>query len=102
MGPNRSKISSKVFKLVLNFPPNGPHKLRWGFLKICVSECHRFIFKFQIHLCTYMEKPKTSIIWKTGDSRAKWGEICDTRGVIQSNNQSIDQSINQAIKQSSN
>ena len=32
------KLQPKVLKLVLNFPPNGPHKIGWGFLKFWVSD----------------------------------------------------------------
>ncbi len=27
------KLQPKLLKLVLNFPPSGPHKIGWGFLK---------------------------------------------------------------------
>ena len=91
MGPNGSEnfktllpqIAAKVFKIVLNFPPNGPHKKTTGggdfefrFSTIFFSDNFKFI------IVAYGEI-KTSFIWKKSNRRAKWSEIWDLWVVVQ-------------------
>ena len=74
------KLQQKVLKLFLNFPPNGPHKTTLGIFDIL--SLRFFISKISNSLILHpLEKPKTSIIWKTSDRTAKWNEIWDLREV---------------------
>ncbi len=69
------KLQPKAFKLFLNFLSNGPHKTTFGIFEILRLRFLMIFFrKFQIHHCP-MENPKTSIIWKMSDRRAKRSEI---------------------------
>ncbi len=45
------KSQSNVFKLLLNFPPNGPHKTRFGYFKSnfpIFNDCFFETYKFTI------------------------------------------------------
>ena len=66
------KSEPKFFKLFLNFPPNGPHKMALGIFKILSFRILTIFFRtFQIqHECTLWRSQKTSIIWKTSYRRA--------------------------------
>ncbi len=87
MGPNGSKnwksyssykSQPNVFKLTLNFPPNGLHKTTLGIFEILSFRFLTFFFfiqHFKLSIVPY--KPQTSIVWKTSDRRAKWNKICN-------------------------
>ncbi len=86
MGPNGAKISKgwssyklqpKVFKLVMNFPPNSPHKTTLGYFEFPIFS--DFFSKILSSPLYPMEKLKTSSIWKISDRRAKRSEIWDSR-----------------------
>ncbi len=70
------KSQQKAFKLFLNFLPNGPHKTAFGIFEILSLQfLMNFFSKISNSPLYLMEKPKTSIIWKTSDRRAKRSEI---------------------------
>ncbi len=80
MGPSRNENFPKVFKLFLNFLPNGPHKtfrifkiLSFRFLTIFFFEKKNFKFT----IVAYGEAKNLIYIWKTSDRRAKRSEIWD-------------------------
>ena len=70
------KSQPRVFKLVLNFPLNGPHKNGLGISEILSFRflTHLFLRNFKFTIVPY-GKLKTSILWKTSDRRAKRSEI---------------------------
>ncbi len=88
-GSNNSKFNSfyksqPVFKLVLNFPSNGPHKTTFGIFELLSFQfLTSFSENFKFTIVAYMEKLETSIIWKTSDGRAKQSEIWDSRVAVQ-------------------
>ena len=71
MGPIGAKISKcyssyksqpKVFKLVPNFPPYGPHKTTFGIFEILSFWfLTNFIWKFQIHHCSLRRNQKPQL-----------------------------------------
>ena len=88
MGVKISKRSSyksqpKVFKLFLNFLPIAPHKNTLIIFEILSLRFLMIFFSKISNSPLYpMEKPKTSIIWKTSDCRAKRSKTWDS-GVVQ-------------------
>ena len=74
------KSQPNVYKLVLNFPPNGPSS------QSNIGDFGNFEFAIFNDVCPKfsnsplysIEKPKTSILWKTGNRRAKRSEIWDS------------------------
>ncbi len=66
------KSQPKVLKLLLTFPPNGPHKIALGiFWNFEFPILNDFFFKnFKFTTVAYGEI-KNFIIWKTSDHRAK-------------------------------
>ncbi len=88
-------ISKTAEEFRMEFPLNGPHKntfgifFNWNCNDIFPSlTCDPLGVKISknatpiIQHCT-MGKPKTSIIWKTSDSREKRNEIWDARALFQ-------------------
>ncbi len=53
---------SQKFKLVLNFPPIGPHKITLGFLKFWVSPTLIFFENFKFTIAAYGETKKLSYL----------------------------------------
>ena len=58
------KSQPKAFKLVLTFPPNGPHKTRfWIFEILRLRLFNDFFFRnFQIHHCTLWRNQKPQLV----------------------------------------
>ncbi len=78
----------KVLKLILNFPPYGPHKTKFGIFKILNFRL-LMIFEFSmIEILNsplyHIGKPKTSVIWKTSNRRAKRSESWELRVLVKS------------------
>ena len=89
MGANISKRYSsyqsqpKVFKILPNFPPNGPHKTTFGIFESLSFRFLTFFFEnIKFTIIAYGDI-KTSIIWKTSARRAKRSESLDSRVVVQ-------------------
>ncbi len=70
MGAKISKCYSyesqpKVLKLVLNFPPNGPHRIMFGIFDILSFKFLIIFFrKFQIHDCNLWRNQKPQLSGK--------------------------------------
>ena len=59
------KSQPNVFKLVLNFPPSGPHKMTLGIFEILSFWFLTIFFrKFQIHHCTLWRNQKPQVCGK--------------------------------------
>ena len=74
------KWQPKDFKLVLKFPPNGPHKIMLGILEILSFRLLTIFFrKSQIHHydCSLWRNKKLQLYKKTSYRRAKRSEISD-------------------------
>ncbi len=59
------KLQPKVLKLVLNFPPNGPHKTTLGIFEILSFRFLMIFFrKFQFHHCSLWRNQKSQLSGK--------------------------------------
>ncbi len=76
------QIAAKSLKLVLNFPPNGPHKNRSGIFEILSCWFLKIFFENLKFIIVAYGEIKTSIIWKMSDRRAKLSEIWDSWVVL--------------------
>ncbi len=78
------RITGKFLKLVLLFPPNGPHKTTLGIFEILSYRCLTIFLlensKFPI--AAYGEIKKPLLIWKTSDHRAKRSKMWDSWDVV--------------------
>ncbi len=92
MGAKMSKCYSyqsqpKVFKLFLNFLPNGPHKMMFGIFEIFSFQILMIFFSkisnSPLHDCSLIWRIKNPNYLETIDCGAKLSEIWDSWVVIQ-------------------
>ena len=58
-------VTGTMLKLVLNFPPNGPHKITLGIFEILSLRVLLIFFrKFQIHHCSLWRNAKAQLSGK--------------------------------------